>query len=101
MAQYSARFIPNFATVTAPLRRLTRQDVPWYWGEEETRALASVKETLCESATRASFDIQKQSDVIVDASPVGVAALLSQEGKPVCYASRALSPAEQQYSQTE
>ena len=101
MAQYSARFIPNFATVTAPLRRLTRQDVPWCWGEEEARALVSVKETLCESATLAYFDIQKQSDVIVDASPVGVAALLSQEGKPVCYASRALSPVEQRYSQTE
>ena len=101
MAQYSSRFIPNFATLTAPLRRLTRQDVPWCWGEEEARALNAVKQTLCESATLAYFDTKKRSELIVDASPVGVGALLSQDGKPICYASRALSPVEQRYSQTE
>ena len=101
MAQYSARFIPNFATITEPLRRLTRQDVSWSWGEEENRALNQVKQALCESATLAYFDTSKTSEILVDASPVGVAGLISQEGKPVCYASRALSPVEQRYSQTE
>jgi hypothetical protein len=29
MAQYSARFIKNFATMTEPLRLLTQKDTPW------------------------------------------------------------------------
>ena len=31
MTQYVSRFIPNYATITAPLRLLTRQDMPWKW----------------------------------------------------------------------
>ena len=101
MAQYSARFIPNFATLTAPLRQLTKQDEPWRWTEQEEKAHASIKTALCETATLAYFDIKKKTEVIVDASPVGVAALLSQEETVICYASRALSEVEQRYSQTE
>ena len=29
MAQYSARFIPKYATLTAELRNLTKKDVQW------------------------------------------------------------------------
>ena len=46
------------------------------------------------------------TNVIVDASPVGLGAILAQKQedgqfKPVVYASHALSPTEQRYSQTE
>ena len=46
MTQYVSRFIPNYATFTAPLRLLTRQDTPWKWEQEEQRALAELKEVL-------------------------------------------------------
>ena len=36
-----------------------------------------------------------------DASPVGIAGILSQNGRPVAYASRSLTSVEQRYSQTE
>ncbi|GAB1602677.1 uncharacterized protein K02A2.6-like, partial [Argonauta hians] len=101
MAQYSSRFIPNFTVITEPLRQLTRQDRQWRWGEKEVRAFEGVKNTLCETTTLAYFDGRKQSVIVVDASPVGVAGLLSQDGRVVCYASRALSDVEQRYSQTE
>jgi hypothetical protein len=39
--------------------------------------------------------------LIVDASPVGLAALLTQEGKIIAYSSRALTDVESRYSQTE
>ncbi|XP_014667395.1 PREDICTED: uncharacterized protein K02A2.6-like [Priapulus caudatus] len=51
------------------------------------------------------FDPTKQSEVLVDASPVGVAAVLTQKSgdeiSVISYASRALSSVEQRYSQTE
>ena len=41
------------------------------------------------------FDPKKETEIIVDASPVG------QEGKVVSYASQALSDVESRYSQTK
>ena len=38
---------------------------------------------------------------MVDASPVGLAATLTQQGKIIAYASKALSVVEQRYCQTE
>ncbi|KAJ8387608.1 hypothetical protein AAFF_G00153040 [Aldrovandia affinis] len=34
MANYSARFIKDFATITQPLRELTKKTVRWTWAEE-------------------------------------------------------------------
>ena len=53
------------------------------------------------------FDTTKETFITVDASPVGISAILSQQGSDadtpqvVAYASRALTPVEQRYSQTE
>ena len=47
------------------------------------------------------FDPRKKTEIIVDESPSGLGGLLVQEGKVLSYASRALSDAEDRYSQTE
>ena len=101
MAQYSARFLKNFATITEPLRHLTKQKCDWRWGENEATSFHEVKVSLEESATNAYFDMQKEIKIVVDASPVGLAALLVQEERVVIYASRALTCVEARYSQTE
>ena len=49
----------------------------------------------------AYFDQKKDTTILVDASPVGLGAILIQSGKAICYASRALSDVEQRYSQTD
>ena len=55
----------------------------------------------------AYFDEDKQTSVVVDASPVGLSAILSQntpghdDHKVISYASRALTDPEKRYSQTE
>ena len=49
----------------------------------------------------AYFDPSKSTEIIVDASPVGLGAIFAQEGKIVSYASRALTDVEQRYSQTD
>lgn len=46
IAQYSARFIPNFAAMTTPLRKLTHQGVKWCWPSTEQAAFDKLKDTL-------------------------------------------------------
>jgi hypothetical protein len=101
MAQYSARFIPGFSTLSEPLRRLTKKDCPWCWTPAQTKAFKAIKESLQTASANAYFDPNKETTVYVDASPVGLAAILTQEEKTIICASRALSPVEQRYSQTE
>ena len=47
------------------------------------------------------FDPAKSIDIYVDASPVGVSAILTQNNKVLAYGSRALKDVETRYSQTE
>ena len=54
------------------------------------------------------FDTKNESELIVDASPVGLSAILTQKppgenalSKIIAYASRALTQTEQRYCQTE
>ncbi|XP_038063208.1 uncharacterized protein K02A2.6-like [Patiria miniata] len=101
LASYVSRFIPNYATVTNPLRALTHQDSKWKWEQEEISSFNELKSILTNTNVMVYFDPRKPTDIIVDASPVGLGAMLSQDGKIVSYASRTLSDVESRYSQTE
>ncbi|XP_014661486.1 PREDICTED: uncharacterized protein LOC106804710 [Priapulus caudatus] len=105
LANYCARFILSVASITAPLRELARKDTEWSWTQRHQDALEDLKSALTSDAVMGYFDPTKQSEVLVDASPVGVAAVLTQksgdEMTVISYASRALSSVEQRYSQTE
>jgi Tfp pilus assembly protein PilW len=77
------------------------------WTSQHDSAVDQLKEALVNAAVTAYFDPAKDTEISVDASPVGLAAILSQvDGKTgthhiVTYASRSLSETEQRYSQTE
>ena len=105
LANYSSRFIPQFATLSEPLRRLTKKDVPFVFGAEQKRSFRALKKSLSDTGTLAYFDKNAPTKVIADASPVGLGAVLVQEqgGEQVavCYASRSLTDCERRYSQTE
>jgi hypothetical protein len=64
-----------------------------------------MKEILCSEQVLVYPDFSKQFVLTTDASRVGVAALLSQvqDGieRPVCFASRQMNRAEQNYSASE
>ena len=64
-----------------------------------------IKHSLFNNATLAYYEVGAEAEVIVDASPVGLGAMLTQKKKdghrPVTYISRSLSSVEQRYSQTE
>ena len=98
---YVGRFIPNYSTVTEPLRRLTKQGVQWEWTIEHQQSFDKLKNELIVDRIMLYFDPNKETMLIVDASPVGLAALLTQEGKIIAYSSRALTDVENRYSETE
>ena len=107
MTNYCSRFIPDYATKTEPLRKLTHKDQPWCWTAEHDRAVSQLKDALVTAPVTAYFDPEKDTEISVDASPVGLAAILAQvdpktdEKHVITYASRSLTATEQRYSQTE
>lgn len=104
LAGYSSRFIPQFASISEPLRRLTKKDTKFHFGTDQKRAFKTLKDKLAEATTLAYFDKDAPTKVIADAGPKGVGAVLVQKQRegmvPVCYVSRSLTECEQRYSQT-
>ena len=101
-----AKFLPNLATVLAPLYHLLRKDVKWKWRSEQEAAVEEVKKLLKSSQLLVHFDSKLPLILACDASPYGVGAVLShrlKDGseKPVAFASRTLAKAEQNYSQLD
>ena len=78
MANYSSQFIPNFATITESLRRLTHKGVKFMWQPEHEEAYHKLKTAMINSPIMSYFDISKKTHVVVDASPVGLSAILAQ-----------------------
>ena len=76
---YSARFILQYATISDPLRRLTRKDMPFVFGREQIAAFNTLKEELAKAMKLAHFDKKALTNVIAEASPVGLGAVLKQE----------------------
>ena len=108
MANYSSHFISNLATITEPLRWLTHKEAKFIWGKEQEDAYQTLKTALVNSPVMGYFDTKNESELIVDASPVGLSAILTQKppgenalSKIIAYASRALTQTEQRYCQTE
>ena len=107
MATYCAKLIPNFSDLTEPLRELTKKNVPFKWSSRQAQSFNVVKAALMSETVMAYFDKTKQTELITDASPFGLSAILTRKGsgsvdrKVVAYISRPLSDMERRYSQTE
>ena len=65
MTNYCAKFIPDNATLTEPLRRLTHQTQDWMWTKEQDDSLTKLKELLIDSPALAYFDLNKQTTIYV------------------------------------
>ena len=105
LVNFTGRFIPNLATIAEPLNRLMRKNQPFSWGPEQDAAFEKLKPCLANNTNLAYFDVNAETQVIADASPVGLGAVLIQKQgefhRIICYASRSLSDIERRYSQTE
>jgi hypothetical protein len=105
MRNYLAKFIPDFASVTAPFRCLLEKDIPWHFQAEQENAVIGLKEMVTSAPVLKYFNPKDPIKVTSDSSKFGLGAVLEQreEGKwkPVAYASRSLTQSEQNYAQIE
>ncbi|XP_064629350.1 uncharacterized protein K02A2.6-like [Lineus longissimus] len=101
LVNYLNRFNASIATIAAPLRDLTKKEISWQWNPEHQAAFDKLKGIIISADALAYFDPKKPSVLQTDASLRGLGAVLMQDEKPVCYASRTLSETEQNYSNIE
>ena len=101
MVKYLSKFLSNLSELCQPLRNRTHKDVEWQWTQEQQDAFQALKTAVTQAPALKYFSPQAQTEGQGDASQNGLGFVLMQEGQPVTYANRALTPAEQRYSQIE
>ena len=103
-ASYYRRFVRNFAHIAAPLYHLTEKGKNWCWSDDCEEAFSTLKHRLTSTPVLSFPRFDQEFTLDVDASAIGLGAVLSQEvqgvEQVVAYASRTLSKAERQYCAT-
>ena len=88
---YYRRFIQNYGALSKPLIELLKKD-NFNWGPKADEAFNSLKQIMSEAPVLSLPNYSKPFVVETDACDVGIGAVLIQEGKPLAYYSKALSP---------
>ena len=105
MVNYLGKFVPNLSSKTVALRSLLVEKNDWQWQPEHEKEWRNVNEFLTTEPVLKYYDPKRRTKVSSDASKKGLGAVLLQEHeglwKPVAYASRVLTPAEQRYATIE
>uniref|UniRef100_A0A3B3DGY8 Gypsy retrotransposon integrase-like protein 1 n=1 Tax=Oryzias melastigma TaxID=30732 RepID=A0A3B3DGY8_ORYME len=102
-ANFYRRFIKGYSQVAAPLHALTSSKCTFTWSAAATYAFTELKRRFTTAPILTMPDPARQFIVEVDASEVGVGAVLSQRSEtdhrvhPCAFFSRRLSPAERNY----
>jgi len=105
MCSYYRSFIPDFASITRPLTSLLRKDEKYHWGTDQQSSFDKLKQAMASPPILTHYDENLPIQLLSDASTKGIGGALMQthngRRKPICYASRTLSPAESKYSVSE
>lgn len=98
LANTYRRFVPHFADISEPLLELLRKRAPYVWNEQRQESFDKLKQAITtEPVFLTHPDPNQPFDVCCDASGGAVGAVLEQEGHPVCFASKTLTPTERRY----
>lgn len=105
LVNFVGKFIPNLATITEPLRRLTKKSEQFVWQSEQQVAFDKIKLCLSSEQALGYYNVHDRTQLYADASPVGLGAVLiqinEQGPRVISYASKSLSETERRYCQTE
>jgi transposase InsO family protein len=98
---FLGRYIPQFATLAEPIRRIQSKRVLFAWGEDQQKAFEAIRHHLLTEPVLAPFDPNVPLTVATDASNTGLGGVLLQNDRPVMFVARSLSPAETRYAAIE
>ncbi|XP_036348039.1 uncharacterized protein K02A2.6-like [Rhagoletis pomonella] len=106
VVNFYRKFIPNMSTIASPLYELLKNNKKFVWTPECSNAISNLKEALKSDRCLGHFSSNCRTRLTVDASPIGLGAVLSQidpsgNERPIEYASRKLSNTERRYSQLD
>ncbi|GBG77427.1 hypothetical protein CBR_g23876 [Chara braunii] len=79
LANYYRKFVRNFSTIAAPLRRLLRKETIWKWDKDCTSTMKKLKQALIEYLVLKVADPSLPFVVTTDASQYGIGAVLQQD----------------------
>lgn len=94
---YYPHFIHHYASIAQPLTTLL-QNRNFQWSPAPESSFEKLKEALVTAPVLALLDFSKPFIVVTDASGHGIGAMLSQEGHPIAFFPKKLSPCMQKAS---
>lgn len=111
LINFVGKWIANLASLTEPIRKILRlkltktADITPHWKTEQSQAFKQLKEALTNIPTLGYYDPHDRTQVIADASPVGLGAVLVQHDangpRIIAYGNKSLKDCERRYCQTE
>lgn len=105
LASYFRKFIPEFATRTACISKLTKANVAFFWSDEQEEARRYVINHLTSKPLLCIFDPSLPTELHTDASCVGYGAVLLQNKenskRVIGYFSKRTTKHEEQYHSYE
>jgi hypothetical protein len=101
LAGYYRKFVRNFGVIARPLNELLKKDSMFIWTQVHDLAFQTLKSALSSAPVLALPDFTLPFHVETDASGTGVGAVLQQNGHPLAFISKSLSPRNQGLSTYE
>ena len=101
MIRYLSTFVPSISSHTEALRRLSTSKADFHWTTEHENEFQKLKELLSKAPVLHYYYPSLPVTIQTDSSQTGIGSCLLQNGRPIAYASRALSKFEQRYAQIE
>jgi hypothetical protein len=105
LAGYFRKFVPNFASATSCITKLTKLDEPFRWGAEQDKAREYVVTHLTSRPLLAIYDPTLPTELHTDASAVGYGGILIQkcdgQTRVIAYFSKRTTQTEAKYHSYE
>ena len=92
---YLSKFSARLSEIVEPIRELAKYKVPFNWGPEHQSLFTHMKHEIASTPILAYYNPKKQTVLQTDATIKGLGPCLLQEEKPVYFASKALTDAQQ------